>query len=191
MRHLTVGFIAALVLAAAPDSRAQVSQTSGAFELRPVVGAFIPTGGMRNDFTDATLYGLQGGLEYSSNVHLLLSGFWSRNTTHFRTLSSRRADIWQFDMGGELNLVRPMGRQWFFRPFVGGGAGARTYDWQDGGVKACVAGYGSTGAEFQRFTGAVRLEARDYVSCFESPVSGSKKTRNDVGLSLGFVYHMM
>lgn len=190
MRHLAVGLIA-VALAAAPPVRAQESTTIGAFELRPMVGAFIPTGSMRKDFTDAVLVGMQGGFEFSSNVHLLLGGFWSRDNTHVNTIGTKQADIWQFDAGAEFNLLKPMGRDWFFRPFVGAGAGLRTYDYEVGGTNRCTAGYASIGAEAQRFEGAFRFEARDYVTCFESPLTGAKKTRNDVGLSLGVVYHVM
>ena len=191
MRRLTIGLIAVAALAATPQLRAQQSQTVGAFELRPVVGAFIPTGAMRADFRDGMLFGAQGGFEFSSNIHLLLGGFYSKNTTHFRTLASRDADIWQFDAGAEFNLIKPMGRDWFFRPFAGGGAGIRTYDYKSTSGNTCAAGYVSAGAEAQRFEGAFRLEARDNVTCFESPLTGLKRTRNDVGITLGFVYHVM
>jgi hypothetical protein len=182
----------AVALAASPPLRAQESTTIGAFELRPVIGAFIPTGSMRNEFRDAALYGMQGGFEFNSGLHLLLGGFWSRNDTHQSIVGSTRADIWQFDAGAETNLIRPMGRDWFFRPFLGAGLGMRTYDYSaTSGNNRCFAGYGSVGAEAQRFEGAVRFEARNYVTCYESPVTGVKKTRNDVGLTLGLVYHVM
>jgi hypothetical protein len=190
MRCMMAGFIA-VTLAATAQVRAQEGSTVGAFEIRPVVGMYIPTGSMRNDFRDAILVGFQGGFEFSPNIHVLLGGFWSRNDTHFSTLPSRIADIWQFDAGAEFNLLRPMGRDWFFRPFLGGGAGLRTYDYLQSGSNTCLAGYAAAGAEAQRFAGAVRVEARDYLTCYESPFSSSKNTRNDVGISLGFVYHVM
>jgi hypothetical protein len=187
----TAGLIA-VVLAAARTAPGQQGTTVGSFELRPVVGAFIPTGAMRDDFRDATLFGVQGGFEFVPNVHLLLGGFWSRNDTHLSTVGSKQADIWQFDAGAEANLIRPMGRAWFFRPFAGAGLGMRTYDYSaTSGNSRCTAGYASLGAEAQRFQGALRFEARDYVTCYESPLSGVRKTRNDLGLTLGFVYHVM
>ena len=190
-RYLKVGLIAA-ALAATPQLGAQESTTIGAFELRPMVGAFIPTFSMRNDFRDAVLVGAQGGFEFNSNVHFLLGGFWSRNNTHVSMIGSEHADVWQFDAGAETNLIKPMGRDWFFRPFVGAGLGMRMYDYTaTDGSNRCLAGYGSVGAEAQRFTGAFRIEARDNVSCYESPLSGVKRTRNDIGLMFGFVYHVM
>ena len=190
-RHLEIALVAA-ALAVTPQLRAQHSTTIGAFELRPLVGAFVPTGSMRNDFRDALLVGMQGGFEFTSNVHLLLGGFWSRNDTHASVIGSKHAEIWQFDAGAEANLIKPMGRAWFFRPFVGGGAGVRSYNYTErDGANRCLAGYASIGAEAQRFEGAFRFEARDNVTCYESPLTGVKKTRNDIGLMFGFVYHVM
>lgn len=190
MRRLLAGLIA-VGLAATPLT-AQQSTTVGAFELRPLVGAFIPTGTMRNEFRDGALFGMQDGFEFASDIHFLLGGFWSRNDTHTSVVGSRRAEIWQFDAGIEANLIRSMGRDWLFRPFVGGGLGMRSYDYSaKDGTNRCFAGYGSIGAEAQRFEGAIRFEARDNVTCYESPLTGVKRTRNDVGLMLGFVYHVM
>ena len=59
------------------------------------------------------------------------------------------------------------------------------------GTRSCMAGYGAVGLEFQRKMTALRIEGRDNVTCFKSPVSGSYKTRNDVGITMGFVYHVM
>lgn len=191
MRSPRVGLLAVAAIVMGAPLHAQESQTVGAFELRPAVGAFIPTGSMRRDFQDAMLVGAQGGFEFSPNLHLLLGGFWSRNTTQFSSLPSRTADIWQLDAGAEVNLIMPMGRAWFVRPFAGGGAGLRMYDYRSFATNTCGAVYGAAGTEFQRFTGAIRLEARDYVTCFESPISGVRVTRNDVGLTAGFVYHVM
>jgi hypothetical protein len=190
MRRLSISLLVAAALAA--PLCAQQSTTVGAFELRPMVGAFIPTGSMRNDFRDATLVGLQGGFEFNSNIHMLLGGFWSRNDPHVTFVGSKHADIWQFDAGAEANTIMSMGRDWQFRPFVGGGLGMRMYDYSaTAGNNRCFATYAAAGTEFQRFEGAIRFEARDNVSCYESPLTGKKKTRNDVGLALGFVYHVM
>jgi hypothetical protein len=79
-----------------------------------------------------------------------------------------------------------------FRPFVGAGVGSRTYDYKDRQTKntSCVAGYASLGAEIRHRVIAVRSEARDYLSCFQSPISGERRTRNDLGLTIGLVYHI-
>ena len=52
-----------------------------------------------------------------------------------------------------------------------------------------TSGYGSLGTELQTGAVALRVEARDYMSCFKSPVTGLHDTRSDLGLSLGVAYH--
>ena len=68
----------------------------------------------------------------------------------------------------------------------------RLYDYAASGVgsNTCSAGYASVGSELQRGTVAVRFDARDYLNCFKSPFTGVEKTRNDIGLTLGLVYHI-
>ena len=188
MRRVAAGLVAALL--AATGLQAQESTTTGAFELRPVVGVFVPTFAMRNDFRDAMLVGAQGGFEFAPNIHLLLGGFWVRDSSHVGSLGSRRAEIWQFEAGVETNSIRGLAHHWLLRPFVGGGLGLRAIDYSAAdGSSRCFAAYGSGGVEFQRYNGSIRLDARDYVSCFEPPVTRKRKTGNDVGLTVGLAYH--
>jgi hypothetical protein len=51
-------------------------------------------------------------------------------------------------------------------------------------TRTCSAGYGAVGTELEAGAVALRLEARDYLTCFESPVTGDNRTRNDLGLAL-------
>jgi hypothetical protein len=161
-------------------------------EIRPFVGAFVPTGGLRNDFKTATMVGAQAAWEWNDYVHLVSSLSWTHGHAKFAALSEDVTEIWQFDVGGEFNAMHELGAQWLFRPFVGLGAGGRTYDYHALGVgtKTCTAAYGALGLEFQRSAVAFRAEGRNYATCFESPITGKKVTRNDVGLMLGFAYHV-
>jgi hypothetical protein len=59
--------------------------------------------------------------------------------------------------------VFEMGWGWYFRPFVGTGVGGRTYNCR-------------------------RVEAR--TTCFESPITADKRTRNAIGLTVGLAYHL-
>jgi hypothetical protein len=52
-----------------------------------------------------------------------------------------------------------------------------------------VGAYVPLGTEFQRGIYAIRLEARDNMTCFESPISGFKTTNNDRSFSIGLAYH--
>jgi hypothetical protein len=162
------------------------------FEVRSFAGAFVPTGDQRNDFKTATMLGAQVAHEFSEHLHLLGSFAWTHGHNKFANLNDDRTFIWQYDAGVELNLVREINDDWLFRPLVGVGVGARTYDYAAAGVgsNTCSAGYASVGSELQRGTVAVRFDARDYLNCFKSPFTGVEKTRNDIGLTLGLVYHI-
>jgi hypothetical protein len=161
-----------------------------AAEVRPYAGVFLPVGALEADFKSATMVGVQGAVELNRHVHGVANVGWTHG--HNRIFTSDVTHIWQYDVGAEFNLVKPMGWDWYFRPFMGLGAGGRTYDYRRVAEKttSCTAGYGSIGAEIQRNDVAFRAEARDYLTCFESPISGRKNTRNDIGLTFGLAYHV-
>jgi hypothetical protein len=193
MRQTTLALIAAASIGFSAPAFAQVSETNMAFELRPVAGLFVPTGRMRDDFKATFQVGFQGGFEVNDHAHLLLSGMWAQTDARFPTLTQKQTDIWQFDAGAELNLLHRINTDWLFRPFIGSGIGARTYDYrmEGAGSKTCTVGYLALGTEFQMHEVAVRLENRNHVSCFSAPLTGAKQTLYDLGLTLGVVYHVM
>lgn len=184
------GLILAALLCAAPLPGQGIDPFG--LELRSFVGAFIPTANQSKDFKTATTVGGQLAWEMSGNLHLLGSYGWTHGHNKFASLSDDRTYISQYDVGVELNMLRELSPSWVFRPFVGLGAGARTYDYRDTAIasKTCTAGYGAAGMEMQWAIIAFRAEARDYVTCFESPLTGRKQTRNDVGLTFGLAYHI-
>ena len=190
MRRITLALVGLAALTA--PAVGQSNRLSPGFEVRSFAGAYVPTGAQRNDFKAATMIGAQIAHEFSDQLHLLGSVGWTHGHNKFANVTDDRTYIWQYDAGLELNLVEDLGSDWLFRPLVGFGVGGRTYDCAAArlGTNSCSAAYGSVGSEFQRGTVAIRLDARDYLNCFKSPITGVKKTRNDVGLSLGLVYHI-
>jgi hypothetical protein len=161
-------------------------------EIRPFVGAYVPTGTQRELFKDATLFGVQGALELKPTVHMLGTFSWVPGHDKYPGFDEN-VSIFAYDVGAEFGLVRPLNEGWEFKPFIGFGAGARTYAYKADGLpnRTCAAGYGALGSEFQLKQVALRLEARDNVYCFKSPISGvQSKTRNDVGLVFGLAYHI-
>jgi len=160
-------------------------------ELRPLVGAYIPTGAQRDLFKDATMFGIQGALEVVPTFHLVGTFAWVPAHNKY-TGFDENVSIFSYDFGAEVGLTQPIGSGWEFKPFVGLGVGARTYAYKATGLsdRTCAAGYGALGSEFQFAKVALRLEARDNVFCYRSPIAGvSSTTRNDVGLAFGFAYH--
>lgn len=184
----TILIVPALLLASTLTAQEQWRPPT--LEVRPFAGVYLPLGAQRSDFKSATMVGGQAAVELNRHVHALATVGWTHG--HNKFFTEDVTHIWQYDLGTEFNLVREIGAGWYFRPFLGAGAGGRTYDFRgpSGGTKTCTAGYGTAGAEMQSGLVAFRVEARDYLSCFESPVNGTKRTRNDLGLSVGLAYHL-
>jgi hypothetical protein len=180
------GTLAVLTLTLANRLEAQ-STSVGNFEIRPYVGAYIPTGDQRDIFKDAILVGAQGSYRFSPALALTATLGWS--PTEDRLTPGQDVDLLQYDIGAELRAQSWLsGESWNFSPFVGLGVGGRTYDYRDLDVdaKTNVAGYGALGGEFGFGQFGLRIEGRDYVSRFE-PLTGTgeAKTRNDVALAAG------
>ena len=160
-------------------------------ELRPFIGASIPTGAHRHAIRSDLLFGLQVAAELRPRFHVVGSLAWNPARTRHATVNDE-VQVLQYDAGVEFSRVDDLARGWQLRPFVGLGAGARSYLYAAGALndRTCAVGYGAIGTELQIGETALRGEARDNVFCYESPLDGVRsRTRNDVGLSLGLSYH--
>ena len=180
------GGIAVAVLAIVNPLEAQ-SPVARDFEIRPYVGAYLPTGDQRDLLKDAILVGAQAS--YRVLPQLAVTGTLGWSPTEDRVGAGRTLDLLQYDVGTELRAPSWIQRtSWEFSPFVGLGVGGRTYDYRDLDVdaKTNVAGYGALGGEFGFGQFGIRIEGRDYVSRFK-PLTGTgeAKTRNDVAVAAG------
>ena len=187
MKRTGIVLVALVAGAFVGPARAQVFTP----ELRPFVGAYVPTGTQRDLFNDASLFGIQGALEVNPTFHLLGTFSWVPVHNKF-TGFDENANIFAYDVGTEFGMMHPLGSGWELKPFLGVGVGARTYAYKASGLSntTCASGYGALGSEFQFHKVALRLEARDNVFCYRSPIAGvGSKTRNDVGIALGLAYH--
>jgi hypothetical protein len=167
------------------------AQGSTAFELRPFVGAYIPTGDQRDLLKDAVLVGGQASWRAIPLLALTGTFAWSPSKDRL-TPGNQTLDIYQYDVGAELRT--PSGYNAGFAelaPFVGLGLGGRTYSYRDldVGSKTNLDGYGAVGGDIGLGPIAFRIEGRDYVSQFKPLTgSGSTKTRNDIGVTAGIAY---
>jgi hypothetical protein len=180
----------ALLVTAAGGGLAQTANARP--EIRAFTGAQIATGAQRNLFSDNATVGVEAAVELQPTVHMVASLGWVPSRTTY-SLANNSVNIFQYTLGLEVGLARLMPGAWIFKPFIGAGAGARTYAYTARGIRdqTCSAGYGAAGAEFQLAKTALRLEARDNVFCYQSPIAGvAAVTRNDVGLTLGVAYHI-
>lgn len=177
------------LMASGATAGAQIPTTR--FEVRPFVGAYIPTGDQRDFLKDAVLVGAQASWSVTPAFALTGSFGWSPAKDRI-TAGDQTLDIYQYDVGGEVRAASWYNAgTWSFTPFAGLGVGGRTYHYRDLDVdaKTNVAGYGALGGDIGFGAVALRVEARDYVSQFK-PLSGSgdTKTRNDIGLAVGLSY---
>jgi hypothetical protein len=180
--------LAVLTLTAAPLS-AQRLENWG-LEFRPFAGMYVPLTSHRYDFKDAPTFGAQAAYELGDNFHVVGTFGWTDVQTKIG-LSRNNVYLYTYDVGAEGNLLYEVGQGWLWRPFVGMGGGGRTYNYE-GSVasRTCTAGYAAIGTEVQKSVVAYRIEARDYLNCFESPMTGKKKTRNDAMFTFGIALHL-
>ena len=185
-----IGFAIAAGLLVLPAVGAQAQdQRVGAFEIRPYVGAYIPTGDQRDLLEDAVLVGAQGSWRVNSMFAVTGTFGWVPSKDRVQA-GDETLDLYQYDVGAEVRAPAwYQAASWNFTPFAALGIGGRTYDYRDlddVDAKTNVAGYGALGGEFGFGRLGLRVEARDYVSRFE-PLTGDgdAKTRNDVTVAAG------
>ncbi len=178
------------------STRTAIAQTSApqarAWELRFTGGAFVPTGNHRNFVKDAQVTAAQ--LSWVLRPSLAITGTfaWARSRDLTST-ETPKLDVFSSDLGVE---VRPA--EWSadgavaFSPFVGLGAGARSYNYRKLDVDATnnLAGYATVGGELGFGRVGLRLEARNYVTGFKPLVGGGKSDmRNDVVIMAGLRFN--
>ena len=182
--------IAASALLAAPhtvEAQSAPLQRNG-FEVLFSSGALVPTGAQRNALKDAALSTAQVSYVVRSRFAVTTMVGWARS----RDLASPtdpKLDVFTFDVGAEARAPRTLGSNAMtLMPFVGAGAGSRSYDYRslDADATHNVAAYGAIGGELGRGRAHVRLEVRDYVTGFRPLAgTGTSATRNDVVALIG------
>jgi outer membrane protein with beta-barrel domain len=176
-------FVAVAALAALATTSAQAQESPRKFEIAPLVGAYVPTGGQRDLLDDSVLVGLTASYDVIPYVAVLGSFSWA--PTHAKGVGNGDLDLFQYDLGVQGQYPIALGNDLTLKPFVGVGAGARTYDFRDLKVDAETdfAGYVSAGASLQYKAVAVSLTARDYLTPFDGIARKvSTTTRNDLAL---------
>ncbi len=185
---IAVGLLLALSTAQAQQFQARHTR----FEVRPWAAMYMPIGSQREDFENAATYGLQGAVEFTSFAHLVASGGWTDGRAKIGALISPKTQMWHYDLGAEFNALAELGPTYLLRPFVGFGAGARSYTYDDAGIgtRTGVAGYAALGTELQRGIVALRVETRGYLSRFHEPLNSEKWFRNDYSIMFGLALHL-
>jgi hypothetical protein len=186
---------AARAQGAAPRPRTQSTQGAQSvtppqrFEVRPFVGAYLPTGDQHDVLDAGVLAGAQGAVRLTNYASLVGTVSYASSADK-RLPTADGVDLWQYDLGVEGHLTRSFANGYTLRPFAGVGAGGRSYDYRDrtADVQNRLAGYGALGLGVLRGRVGARVEARDYVSSFKG-LRGElpdAKARNDVSLAAAF-----
>lgn len=193
----------ALLLSLAPAVAAQDAVAQGAaplapaaadaprartWELRFTSGGLVPTGHLRDAIRNAELSAAQVSWRVRPQLAITGTFGWARS----RDLSasgSPKLDVFTSDLGIEATPDRwRMGTRTTLTPFVGAGAGARSYNHRSLDIDAThnLAGYVAAGGEIGFRRVGIRLEARDYVTGFR-PVAGAgtSELSNDVVVMVG------
>jgi Outer membrane protein beta-barrel domain len=187
--QIALGVGAALIaFALRANAQAPAPKASGAFEIRPYVGAYLPTGDQRDLLKDAVLVGGQASYRVIPQLSVTGSFAWSPSKDRI-TAGDQTLDLYQYDVGAELRAPSWIDSgTWDFTPFLGLGLGGRTYSYRDLDVdsKSNFDGYGALGGELGFGRIGLRVEGRDYVSGFKPLTStGDSQTRNDITLAAG------
>jgi hypothetical protein len=178
-------------------AEAQTASEHRAVELRPFVGAFVPTGDHRDVLKGAALVGAQVAYSFTPNVALAGTFGWAPSKDKL-ALASTKLDLFQYDLGieGRLSDLTPSAAV-LTRPYAALGVGGRTYRYRDlksADSQTNVLGYGAIGLDVVQARGpvGVRLEARDNVTSFKG-LDGAlteRKARNDVQFSAGLTFRI-
>ncbi|WP_242342140.1 outer membrane beta-barrel protein [Anaeromyxobacter terrae] len=175
-------FVITAVVIGLASTSARAEEPSRRLSVAPFVGAFVGTGDQRDLLDDSVLTGLTATYELHRYVAVVGAFGWS--PTQVKGLGED-LDLFQYDLGLQGQYPVALADGWTLKPFLGVGAGARTYNFRDLDVDAETdfAGYVSAGANVERGMLAVGLTARDYVTAYDGLAGEADSTaRNDLGL---------
>ena len=186
---LTLTFAAALAAGAAPAVRAQAgSDSASGFQFVVSSGALVPTGVQRDAIARAEMTTAQLSYLVLPNLAVTSSLGWSRSRD-LVSAGQPTLDVFTYDLGAEARANRwVVGDALTFSPFVGVGAGARSYNYRSLDVDAThnLAAFGSVGGEIGYRRIRLRLEARDYLTGFKPlAAEGTTGRRNDLTVMAG------
>jgi hypothetical protein len=188
----TAGLLGVLFAPAREAHAQHAAPHTSAWELRFTSGGLVATGAQRDVIKDAQLSAVQVSWLVHPAVAITGTVGWARSRDRL-SANTPKLDVFTSDLGAEL---RPA--QWFadravsVSPFIGAGAGARSYNYRslDADATHNVAGYVAAGGEVGVGRVGVRLEVRDYASGFKPLVgAGTSEARNDIVLMAGIRFN--
>ena len=186
--HAVIASATLFLGAVAAPARAQVEPAHRPhWEFIVSSGKTLPTGEQRAHIRRGNLTVAQLSYAFAPAFAVTGSIGWTR-TRDIARAGDPKVDMFTYDVGGELRADRIAQSALFtLTPFVGAGAGGRSYTYRRDGLGAShgAAAYGSAGGELGIGSRVrVRLEVRDYVTRTEA-AGGTGAARNDVSVMAG------
>jgi len=187
------------VVLLAPATLPAQSAGGSRIAVHALLGAFVPTVDHRSVVWDAFAIGAQVGVGLRPSLAVVGGALISQ--TAYRDGTRDDVTLVQYDLGLELAPGAAAGTHRRVVPFLGAGAGVRSYDRASGrdgasGQRYFATGYASAGGELALGRVGLRVEARDYVSQSETRgmMAGVRSddmagVRNDVTAVAGLAYH--
>jgi hypothetical protein len=158
------------------------------WELLFSTGALVPTGVQRSVVKDAPHSTAQLSYVIRSRFAVTTMVGWARSRD-IATAGDPKLDVFTYDVGAEVRAPRLIASETMsLAPFVGVGAGSRSYNYRRLDVDAThnLAGYGAVGGDLGKGRVHLRLELRDYLTRFKPLAgAGASATRNDVVALVG------
>ena len=192
-RPLASYAVAALLLALSalplrPTASQAQGDRTGTLAMHVLLGGFVPAGASRRSLSNAYAIGAQIGMALTPRVATVASVFAAQ--TKFRALDVVEVTLVQYDVGVEFAPGAPHASTHRIIPFLGIGAGGRTYDFRDAGTasKTYPDGYVAAGSEIRLPRLAFRLEARGYASRQDDD-TGAAVTRTTLAGLAGLAVH--
>lgn len=182
----------AVVSAGAASAQTAVATPTATWELRFTSGALVGTGAQHDAVKDAQLSAVQLAWRVHPSIAITGTAGWARSRDRLLA-NTPKLDVFTGDLGAEFRPVpRFAERKVSLSPFVGAGAGMRSYNYRKLDVDATnnVAGYLAAGGELGFRRVGLRLEVRDYATGFKPLIgAGRSDTRNDVMLMAGLRFN--
>lgn len=190
VNRVVLSVAASCILHAVPLSAQSgvAAEPRNGWELHLSSGALVPAGAQRSAIKSAKLSTAQLSYVVRSRYALTTTFGWARSRD-LGAVGRPKLDVFTYDVGAEARAPRWIdGKSMSLTPFVGAGAGSRSYNHRRLDVAAThnLAGYAAVGGEAGWSRVRVRLEVRDYVTGFKPLMgSGAAATRNEVVTLVG------
>jgi hypothetical protein len=187
-RHLAHIALVAAALCGGPSIAAAKTTESQKWEFSVNSGRLFSAGTQPDVIKGADYTAAQLAYMLSPNLAITGSLGWARSRD-ISAVAFPKLDIFTYDIGAEARGDRrSLGSGLAFSPFLGAGAGARSYSYRNLPIDTTnePAGYVSAGGEFGYHRIRVRLELRDYVTGFKPLKNmGGSELRNDMAVMVG------